>query len=80
MSTPAVDSVGRTADRHCHSMICLVGGASETGSRDPGGRVEDRLTSLEADLAHSTAATDAMSSIIDQVILSLWHGHFDTLF
>ncbi|DBA92753.1 TPA: hypothetical protein ACH3X1_002949 [Trebouxia sp. C0004] len=42
-------------------------GASETGSRDPGNRVEDRLTSLEADLAHSTAATDAMSSIIDQV-------------
>ncbi|KAL0054421.1 hypothetical protein WJX82_008654 [Trebouxia sp. C0006] len=42
-------------------------GASETGSRDSGNRVEDRLTSLEADLSHSTAATDAMSSIIDQV-------------
>ncbi len=49
--------------------MCLVGGASETGSRDSGNRVEDRLTSLEADLAHSTAATDAMSSIIDQVIV-----------
>ncbi|KAA6427105.1 MAG: hypothetical protein FRX49_02862 [Trebouxia sp. A1-2] len=41
--------------------------ASETGSKDPGSHVEDRLTSLEADVAHSTAATDAMSSIIDQV-------------
>ncbi len=51
--------------------MCLVGGASETGSRDSGNRVEDRLTSLEADLAHSTAATDAMSSIIDQVITFL---------
>lgn len=60
--------------------MCLVGGASKTGSRDSGNRVEDRLTSLEADLAHSTAASDAMSSIIDQVIVFLWHGHFDTLF
>ena len=51
--------------------MCLVGAASETGSRESGNRVEDRLSSLEADLAHSTAATDAMSSIIDQVIIFL---------
>ncbi len=49
---------------------------TETGSQQ-GGRIEDRLASLEADLAHNTAANDAMSSIIDQVtayIIGLsWH-------
>ena len=30
-------------------------------------RVEDRLASLEADLSHNTATSEAMSSIIDQV-------------
>jgi len=80
LSTAAFDFIKGTTDKHSHSVICVSGRASETGSRDPGSRIEDRLASLEADLAHSTASTDAMSSIIDQVILFLWHGHFDTLF
>ena len=29
--------------------------------------MEDRLTALEADLSHNTAANEAMSGIIDQV-------------
>lgn len=33
------------------------------------GRLGDRLSALEADLAHRSAASDAMSSIIDQASL-----------
>ena len=44
-----------------------VGSAGEASGRDAAARLEDRLTSLEADLSHTTAANEAMSSIIDQV-------------
>lgn len=44
-----------------------AGSAAQASSRDAVTRVEDRLTALEADLSHSTAANEAMSGIIDQV-------------
>ena len=45
----------------------LTGTAEQVGSRDTIARVDDRLTALEAELSHSTAANEAMSGIIDQV-------------
>ena len=50
-----------------HVCIGCAGSAGQAGSSDAAAHVADRLSCLEADLTHSTAANEAMSSIIDQV-------------
>ena len=45
----------------------LCAADQEASSGQQAGRLEERVAALQADLAHNTAATDAMSAIIDQV-------------
>lgn len=49
------------------SLPGAAGDAGQATGRGTAARMEDRLTALEADLSHSTAANEAMSGIIDQV-------------